>query len=150
MSTKLNSETIREQAKALDDAIEKRNIEEIVSFFSVECEVELLGIKLTGHDGLKKAIGWMFRYLKEITLIPIAIIIQGNIFFEEFAVRARIQGGLKIEVKQAEVLVYGCDYKVESIRLYFDRLELARAFSSNCFDRMLIKRIIKGSLKGLE
>ena len=87
MDSKLDSEKIRKYAKELDDAIEKRDIEKIVGYFSEKCEIELLGIKLTGHEGLRKAIRWMFRYLKEIVLIPVTIIVQDNIFFEEFAVR---------------------------------------------------------------
>jgi hypothetical protein len=149
MSSTLDEEKIRTLAKALDDAVEKHNIEELVSYFSEKCEIEFLGIKLTGHEGLKKALGWMFEYLKEIRLIPITIIIQGNIFFEEFTVRAKIRAGREIVVKQAEVLEYGNGYKVEILRLYFDRLELAPAFSANFLDRILIDRITKVSLKGL-
>jgi hypothetical protein len=82
----------------------------------------------------------MYRYFKEVTLIPITIMIQDNIFFEEFIVKARVSGG-DIEVRQAEVLVYDNNYKVREIRLYFDRLELAQAFSPNLFDRILIRKL---------
>lgn len=41
-----SSEQIRKYAKALDDAIEKRDIEEITSYFCDDCEIELSGIKL--------------------------------------------------------------------------------------------------------
>ena len=150
MTDTLDEEKIREYAKALDDAIEKRDTEEILSHFSEKCEVELLGIKLVGHEGLKKAIGWMFKYLKEIKLIPITIMIQGSIFFEEFTVRTKIRGGREVDVKQAEVLEYGEDCKVKSLRLYFDRLELAEAYSTNILDRMLTNQVIKASLKGLK
>jgi hypothetical protein len=150
MGSTLNEEKIRTLAKALDDAIEEGNIEELMSYFSEKCEIEFFGIKLAGHNGLKKALAWIFGYLKEIKLIPIVIIIQDNTFFEEFTVRAKTREGREIEVKQAEVLEYGDGYKVESLRLYFDRLELAPAFSSNIFDRMLVKRIKQASLKGLE
>ena len=84
METSLNSEKIRELAKALDDAIEKHHTEELVSYFSEVCQIQLPGITLTGHKGLRKAIKWMFSYLNEIVLVPVTIMIQGNIFFEEF------------------------------------------------------------------
>jgi hypothetical protein len=149
MEKSLNQEKIREIAKALDNAIEKHHVEELVSYFSEECEIQLSGITLTGHKGLRKSIDWMYTYLKEITLIPITIIIQGNVFFEEFIVKAKVAGH-NIEVRQAEVLIYSNDYKVESIRLYFDRLELVQNFPSNFIDRILIRRVSKESLKGLE
>jgi ketosteroid isomerase-like protein len=148
MDASLSAEKIRELAKALDDAIERVNIEEIVAYFADDCQIHLPSISLSGHEGLRRAISWMYRYLKEIVLVPNAIIIQGNIFFEEFTVKAKTNGR-SIELKQAEVLEYGTDYKVKSIRLYFDRLQLARAVSSNFIDQIIIKRITRAFLKGL-
>ena len=81
MSKNLDAEKIRQRAKALDDAIEKHNVEEIMSCFSEDCEIEMLGIKLKGKDGLRKAIDWMYRYLGKTILLPITIIIEGNTFF---------------------------------------------------------------------
>ena len=149
MAQYLNSEKIRELAKALDDAIENRGIEDVISHFSETCEIELLGIKLTGKEGLRKAISWIYRYLKEITLVPITIMIEGNTFFEEFFVRTKTKEGKEIQVKQAEVLVYDDEYKVKSLRLYFDRLELAATYTSNPVEKMMINRFKKASLKGL-
>ena len=91
----------------------------------------------------------MFRYLKEITLSPITIMIEGNTFFEEFLVRTKSKEGQEVQVKQAEVLVYDDGYKVKSLRLYFDRLELAAAYTSNPIERIMINRLSKASLKGL-
>ena len=149
MAQHLNPEKIRELAKALDDAIENRNTEDIISHFSETCEIELRGIMLTGKEGLEKAIGWMFRYLKEITLVPITIVIEGNTFFEEFFIRTKTKEGKEIQIRQTEVLVYDDEYKVKGLRLYFDRLELAAAYTSNPIDKMMINRISKASLRGL-
>jgi len=140
---------IRNNAKALDDAIEKHNIEEILSYFSDDCEIELLGIKLRGKNGLNKAINWIYEHLKEIILVPITIMIDGNVFFEEFTVEAKAKDGKVIQVKQAEVLVYDDNFKVKSLRLYFDRMELAHALNVNPIDKYLIGKMVKASLKGL-
>jgi hypothetical protein len=148
MGKSLNAEKVREYAKALDDAIEKHDIEEIVSYFSKECKIQLPGVNLNGHEGLRKAIRWMYRYLGDIVLIPVTIMVQNDIFFEEFIVKAKA-GGHDIEVAQTEVLLYEDDYKVKAIRLYFDRLELAHAFSSNLIDRILISQVNRASLRGL-
>ena len=149
MEQNLSPEKIRKLAKALDDAIENRKTKEVMSYFAETCEIELLGVKLTGKEGLRKAIRWIFRYLKEITLSPITIMIEGNTFFEEFFVRTKIKEDKEIQVKQAEVLVYDDEYKVKSLRLYFDRLELAAAYTSNPIEKMMIDRLSKASLKGL-
>jgi ketosteroid isomerase-like protein len=149
MGSKLSAEIIRQYAKALDDAIEKRDIAELVTYFCDDCDIELLGINLTGKEGLGKAIAWMYRYLKELVIIPVTIMVDGNTFFEEFVVEAKVRGGKEVKVNMAEVLVYDDDYKVRSLRLYFDRLELAEAFISNFIERLMIKQVIKASTKGL-
>ena len=149
MEQQLNHEKIRDLAKALDDAIENRETEDIISCFSETCEIELLGIKLTGKEGLRKAISWMYRYLKEITLVPITIMIEENTFFEEFYVITKTKEGKEIQVKQAEVLVYDDEYKVKSLRLYFDRLELAASYTTNPIEKMMVNWFKKASLKGL-
>jgi ketosteroid isomerase-like protein len=149
MEQRLSPEEIRKLAKALDDAIESRNNEEVITYFSDDCEIELLGIKLAGQEGLRKAIRWMYEYLKEITLSPMTIMVDGNTFFEEFIVRAKIKEGKEIQVKQTEVLVYDEAYKVKNLRLYFDRLELAAAYASNPLEKIMIRRLTKASLKGL-
>jgi ketosteroid isomerase-like protein len=139
---------IRKYGKALDDAIEKRNIDEVMSYFCDDCEIELLGIKLTGKEGLRKVFGWIYKYLKEIILVPIVIMIDGNVFFEEFIVKTKVKGGKELQVKQAEVLVWD-DNKIKSLRLYFDRLELADAYISNFLESMTVRQLIKESFKGL-
>ena len=149
MEQNLNPEKIRELAKALDDALEKRETEEVLCHFCETCEIELLGTKLTGKEGLRNAISWIYRYLKEIKLVPITIMIEGNTFFEEFIARTKTKEGKEIQVKQAEVLVYDNEYKVKSLRLYFDRLELAAAYTSNPVEKMIINWLKKASMKGL-
>jgi ketosteroid isomerase-like protein len=143
------SDQIRKAAKLLDDAVEKQNIEEILSCFADDCDIELLGVKLSGKAGLRKALGRMFMYFKEISFTPVTIMIEGDAFFEEFIFRAKSRTGKDIEMKQAEVLIYDPDYQVRSLRLYFDRLEFADAITSNILERIAIKRLIKASVKEL-
>ena len=149
MERQLNAKQIRQIAKALDDAIEKQNIAEILSYFSDSCEIEMLGIRLNGKEGLKKVFAWIYRYLGQIVLMPVTIMVDGNTFFEEFIIKAKVKGGKEIQAKQAEVLIYDDKYKVRSLRLYFDRLELAEAFTSGIIERIMIKLLIKASIKGL-
>ena len=148
MSREQSETEIRKCAKALDDAIERGNIDEVMSYFCDDCEIELLGVRLTGKEGLRNAFDWIYKYLKDMVLVPITIMVDGNVFFEEFMVKAKVKGGKELQVKQSEVLVYD-DYKVKSLRLYFDRLELADAFTSNALERMMVKQLVKESLKGL-
>jgi ketosteroid isomerase-like protein len=143
------SDQIQRVAQALDEAIEKRDIEATMAFFSDDCEIELIGLTLKGRGGLKRALNWLFDSLKEIRLIPLTILIDGAIFFEEFVLRSKTKRGKPIEVKQAEVLIYDLDYKVKSLRLYFDRLELGEVFASTIGVRALVRFLGRASVKSL-
>jgi ketosteroid isomerase-like protein len=139
---------ILEVAKALDDAIETREISQILPYFAEDCRIELLSVTLSGHDGARKFLEWMFQYLVEITLEPIVIIVEGNIFFEEFIVHGKLHDGRSVKSPQAEVLEYD-NLLVKSLRLYFDRLDFADAVASGWLNRKIIQRLIKISTEGL-
>jgi len=140
---------IRRVAMELDEAIERQDIDGIIPFFSEDCELELLGVKLAGKIGLKNAVSWMYSHFKDIKLTPIVITVEGDIFFEEFTMSSRSTDNRGINVKQAEVLVYDDDLKVKRLSLYFDRLEMAEVLGLNPLDKIIVNRIKKESLKGL-
>ena len=52
-------------------------------------------------------------------------------------------------MKQAEVLEYNENYKVKSLRLYFDRLQLAKESTTNIVEKFLVNNLIQSSIKGL-
>jgi ketosteroid isomerase-like protein len=143
------SDEIKKHAQDLDEAIEKRDIDAVMDFFSDDCEIRMIGLTLKGKAGLKRALSWMFDHFQKISLIPLTILIDGPTFFEEFIVRTKTMAGRTMEVRQAEVLIYEADYKVKSLRLYFDRLELGEAFASNIGERILVKLLARASVKGL-
>jgi ketosteroid isomerase-like protein len=140
---------IRKIAADLDNAIENKNIELALSCFSDDCEIELLGIKLTGKEGARKCINWMYEHLAEVRFVPITIMVDGNTFFEEFILKGKLHNGTEVQSKQAEVLIYE-NYKFRSLRLYFDRLEFADSVAKGPISKALVRTLIKRSLKGLE
>jgi ketosteroid isomerase-like protein len=145
----MDADRIRKLAQALDETIEKKDVSSVADFFSDDCELEMAGQILKGKEDLKRAFSWIFGHLPEIRLIPITILIEGSTFFEEFLVRTKSTKGKMLQVKQAEVLVYEDDYKVRSLRLYFDRLELGDVFVSNFIEKAMVELLAKASLRGL-
>jgi len=105
MEMKQSPGKIRQAAKALDNAIESKNIGEILASFADDCEIELLRQRLFGKEGVKKWLDWLYKNFWQIKFQPIVIIVKGNILFEEFIVRARLQSGIEIKSKQADVVV---------------------------------------------
>ena len=148
MENRQSPDEIRKLAMDFDRAVENRDIEKVLSSFSDDCEIELLGQRLVGKGGVNKWIDWLYRHLDEVKFEPITIIVEGNIFFEEFIVKARLLNGVEVSSKQAEVLLYE-DYKIKSLRLYFDRLDFAESVTKGFISKAIVKKLIKKSLEGL-
>ena len=70
-------------------------------------------MKLNGKEGIRKWLIWQYEHVADYKLEPVNIIIEGNVFFEEFVVRATLYKGKEVESKQTEVLIYNDDYKVK-------------------------------------
>jgi ketosteroid isomerase-like protein len=140
---------IRQVAMHFDKAVESGDIEAILSGFTDDCEIELLGIKLRGREGVKKWLNWLYKHIAEIKFIPVTIMVDGDTFFEEFVVKAKLHNGAEAQSRQAEVLVYE-DYKIRSLRLYFDRLDFADSVAKGIIGKTIVRQLTRASLKDLK
>jgi ketosteroid isomerase-like protein len=143
-----DTDRIKEVAMDFDKAIEARDIEQMVDAFADDCEIELMGITLKGKEGAKRWSEWLCNSTPNIVFTPIIIMVEGNIFFEEFLVTGTLPNGTVVESKQAEVLVYE-NYKIKSLRLYFDRLDFADLVAQDFFSKKVVNMLKSRSLKGL-
>lgn len=142
------SEGIKKAAMIFDKAISGKDYEGMLSAFADDCEIELLGVTLSGKEGVQRWIDWLFMYISEIEFEPITILVEGNVFFEEFIVHGKLEDGRSVSSKQAEVLIYE-DYKIKSLRLYFDRLDFAEAVADGFISRRIVESLIKRTREGL-
>jgi len=141
-------ERLLKLASDLDEDLEKMDVEALVPYFADDCEIELLGISLKGISGLKKWLFWFFESFSSIKFEPIVIMVEGSVFFEEFYIHGVTKNNKKLTGKIAEVLVYE-NYKIRSLRLYFDRLNFADASINGFIEKRIVKLIKNKSLKGL-
>ncbi|MDF1538472.1 MAG: nuclear transport factor 2 family protein [Candidatus Thorarchaeota archaeon] len=148
MSNIQNAEQIIQVAMDFDHALTSMDIDEILPFFSEECEIEILGVTLRGLDGAKQWLEWLFTHLIAIQFEPVIIMVEGNVFFEEFVVVGTLSDGRVVRSKQAEVLVYD-DYKIKTLRLYFDRLDFVDSIANGFLEKRVVGMLIKRSLEGL-
>ena len=140
---------IREVAMRLDDTLEVMDKEKVLEFFTDDCEIKFLGKTLRGKDGVIKWLDWMeAKGMSAMQLTPVNIQVIGDTFLEEFKAKAVLADGTEIEAEQCEVLVYE-DYKVKSLRLYFDRVQYAPMITRNCIERGVIRRLDKMTFEGL-
>jgi len=118
--------SIRRVASELDEALEAGDVDRVVACFADDCTVEMLGVRLHGLDGVRRWLAWVFRHVQRIEFAPQVIIVDGDTFFEEFAVTGFLADGRRLESRWAEVLTYRDDL-VTSLRLYFDPIDFAPA-----------------------
>ena len=139
---------IKEFAMAFDKALENKDINKVMESFTDDCEIELLSTKLQGKQGVKSWFKWLYTHIAKLELIPLTIMIEKNVFFEEFIVKATYPNGKQAQSKQAEVLVFESQ-KIKSLRLYFDRLDFSSSIAKDFISKTIIKEIVKKSLEGL-
>ena len=139
---------IKSAAMDFDNAIEKMDIEKLTEFFTDDCEVIVLSEVLKGKDGVRKFFSWLFANVVKIKFVPVNIMVENDVFFEEFTVNATFHDGTKASSNQAEVLVFN-KFKITSLRIYFDRLDFANSITKNVISKTIVNRLIKKSLEGL-
>jgi hypothetical protein len=144
-----DKERIIKLAENLDNDLENMDIDKLIPYFSDDCEIEMFGLTLKGTLGLKKWLNWFFKSFSSIKFEPIVILVEGNIFFEEFYLHGVTKRSKKITGKIAEVLIYE-NYKIKSLRLYLDRLNFAEASVNGFLEKKIVNLIKKKSIKGLD
>ena len=142
--------SIRRAAAELDTALETGDLDRVVACFSEHCVVELLGVRLHGHDGVRRWLDWVFSRVDRIELTPRLISVDGDEFIEEFEVTAVLTGGRRISSQWAEVLTYRDDL-VTSLRLYFNPIDFAPALgAAGRVVGPVVERLIRHGLEPFE
>lgn len=118
--------SIRVAASELDEALEAGDLDRVVACFAEDCTVELLGVVLHGHEGVRRWLDWVFAHVERIEFSPRVISIDGDVFIEEFGVAGTLANGRRLESQWAEILTYRDDL-VTSLRLYFNPIDFAPA-----------------------
>lgn len=140
---------IKEVAMAFDKALEDRDLKKAMESFTDDCEIELLSIQLSGKEGAMRWFNWIYRHISEIRFFPITIMVEGNLFFEEFKAVAKFHDGEEVQSKQAVVLEFE-NLKIMRLRLYFDRLDFAGSVAKDIISKTIINELLKKSLEGLK
>lgn len=142
-----SEESIRRAALELDKALEAHDTEQVVTFFTEDCAIELLGVRLHGHAGIRRWLDWVFGHVTRIEFIPRVITVDGDTFVEEFGVIGTLANGRRIESQWAEILTYR-ETLVTSLRLYFNPLDFAPALG--VAGRVAGPAAVKLARRGLE
>jgi hypothetical protein len=140
--------SIKKIAEEFDIAIETREISSVLDFFSEDCEIELLGIKLYGKKGAKKWIEWLYSNAPKVNFEPVVIITEGNVFYEEFYANVTLPSEKIIKSHQAETLIFE-NGKLKTLRIFFNPLDFSDVVAKGPISRKIISYIKKKARKGL-
>lgn len=138
MST--SSSMLKHQASLLKESIREKNSEEVLSYFADNCEMEISDLHLIGKESVSRLLNLIFRIFDELDFEPVTIAASNNTLFEEGIYRARKESKQHYKFKTTEVINY-VDNKIESMRLYLDRLILADAVSINNEEKKAVNKI---------
>lgn len=139
--------SIRRAGSILDEALEAADLDRVVACFSDDCTVELLGVRLHGHEGVRRWLDWVFAHVERIEFTPRVISVDGDTFIEEFGVTGTMANGRRLESEWAEILTYQDDL-VTSLRLYFNPIDFAPALGLP--GRAFGPTVMKLARRGLE
>ena len=143
-------EKIIQAAKEFDDAIAAVDKENTLKCFAEECEIELLGMKLQKKCAAMRWFHWMYLHLGEMKSETVLLMVDGNSYFREFIVHGKLKrNGGKVTSKQSEVIVFDGDYKIKSLRVYFDRFDFAESVAKNSIEKYILEMIKKETMRGL-
>lgn len=118
--------SIRRAASELDEALQGGDLDRVVACFAHDCTVDLLGVRLHGHEGVRRWLDWVFKHVERIEFTPRVISVDGDTFIEEFGVTGTLANGRRLHSEWAEMLAYRDDL-VTSLRLYFNPIDFAPA-----------------------
>lgn len=118
-------------AMNFDNDLEAKNLQKLPSYFSDDCQIELLGKTLNGKEGVSQWLDWLFGNVKELRFVIINVIVKDNMLIEEYALNAETAEGLKIQSRQVEILEFDQYNKIHNLRLYFDRIDFANTLLQN-------------------
>ena len=138
---------IRAAASKHACASDPGNLDRVVACFAEDCTVELLGVRLHGHEGVRRWLDWVFAHVERIEFSPRVISIHGGVFIEEFGVTGTLASGRRLESQWAEMLTYRDDL-VTSLRLYFNPIDFAPALG--VVGRVVSPAAVRLARRGLE
>jgi len=107
--SKQTEASIREAARRLDTALEAGDLAGVVACFDEQCEIEILGARLRGRDGVRRWLDWVFGQVESLRFESRLITVDGATLVEEFVVEATLPG------------------RRHRLRFYFDPLDFLEA-----------------------
>lgn len=130
-------------------ALNKKDIEKVVSFFAEDATIVApVGI-FKGNEEIKRYFTRLFQSFPDLTVTDagIGIIVQGNKAVREHVLEATSEG-VKWSVPGTGVYEFS-DEKIQHHRSFHDRLSIAKQAAKGWFAKRMVNSIVKRADRGL-
>jgi ketosteroid isomerase-like protein len=144
--------TSEERCKIVDEidrAVQRRDVDAVLKHVADDCVVELVGVRLTGKAGVRRWINWLYRTASTLSFSCDTMSLNGSTVWKEYDVHAKLRNGNSVRAKQVALTEFRGD-KVQSIRVYFDRLAYAEGLADDFVSRRIVREMVDRSLEGLQ
>ena len=131
-------------------ALESRDLEKALSFFSPDAVYLTPNGQFTGTAGIRRYLRWMFETNSDMQIEEsgVGILVSGNKAAFEHTVRGTFEGR-KWELAMLCTYEFS-DGKIRRILTVYDRLSMARQVAKGWLPQKAVGAVIKASEKGLQ
>ncbi len=132
------------------EAFNKKDLTSVLSFFVDDAIYARSEGTFRGKDEIKRYYTWMYAGYSEISLREKGIVAEGDRAVFEWALEGTsIRGGGKRAQLQGMDLFEFKEGKVQEIRIYQDRLLVAKQLADGWFENTIINGVVNQMEKGL-
>jgi uncharacterized protein (TIGR02246 family) len=141
---------IKNIIRNLLEAYNKRDLTSMLSFFADDANYIRSEGTFRGKDEIKRYYTWGYSYYSEVTLTEKSIVVEGDSAVLEWALEGTSirGGGKKAQLQGLDIFEFK-NGKVQEVRIYQDRLIVAKQLASGWFEKTIINAVVNRMEKGL-
>ncbi len=145
----MSEEQVKKKMTQFRKALEARNVDEVLSFFTDDGVWEAPEGTFKGKEQLKRYVTWNKQTNPDlkITETGIKVVAEGDAGVYEHVLSGTVQG-TKWEVLAICIYEFAGD-KIKSIRTVYDRLTVAKQLAKGTMAKMAVNGVLKRMEKGL-
>jgi len=144
----LSEKGIKDVIRSLNQAIERKDVEKILSLYVEEATLVTPDGTFEGKEEIRRFWLWQAQSALEATSTETEMIVQGNKLAAEHIIAVTTISGMKWQVPITCIYKF-TDGKIQLHRMSYDRLSVAKQAAKGWFAKRLVNSIIRQMEKGL-
>jgi len=145
----MSADQIKKRMREFKDAMESRDVERILSFFTEDAEWQAPEGTFKGKEQMRRYITWNKQMIPDLKMTEsgVKIVVEGEIGVYDHVLSGTVDGS-KWSTLALCVYQFAGD-KLKGIRSVYDRLAIAKQVSKGAMAKMAVNGILSSMEKGL-